>query len=157
MTHQRKKLWPFRKWGNWKASVCVHRAYGWCWSQWSLLHHICFQLKSLKWWRKLIFWYLEVSIVNSYILYSRHKALMRVKQISHVKCPWALAENLIGDRCAQPKKAVTPADSKERRETKYSTSLPLPLWLKETKTALYAEIRRSRVPEKKHISIVRPV
>jgi hypothetical protein len=41
--------------------------------------------KSLKWWRKLFFLCLEVCIVNSYILYSSHKAQMGVKQMSHVK------------------------------------------------------------------------
>jgi hypothetical protein len=53
--------------------------------------------KPLKWWTKLLFWCLEVFIVNSYILYNSHKAQMGVKQMSHVKNRWALVENLVGD------------------------------------------------------------
>ncbi|XP_023724806.1 piggyBac transposable element-derived protein 4 isoform X2 [Cryptotermes secundus] len=51
--------------------------------------HYCatyaFIRKSLKWWRKLFFWCLEVCIVNSYILYSSHKTHMGVKLMSHVR------------------------------------------------------------------------
>lgn len=33
----------------------------------------CFMKKSLKWWRKLFFWELEICIINSYILYKQVK------------------------------------------------------------------------------------
>ena len=36
--------------------------------------------KSVRWWRKVFFWVMEVVVVNSYILYSRHTS-------SHRKLP----------------------------------------------------------------------
>lgn len=36
--------------------------------------------KSVKWWRKLFFWLLEVSIVNSYLLYSQFNGHLEQKQ-----------------------------------------------------------------------------
>ena len=50
--------------------------------------HFCatysFIRKSLKWWRKLFLWCLEISIVNSYILYCSHAERMG-KTMTHVK------------------------------------------------------------------------
>jgi hypothetical protein len=87
--------------------------------------HYCavyaFICKSPKWWRKLFFWCLEVFIVNSYILYCSCKANEGVKHMSHVKYRRALVENLVGN-VREPRER-----SPEREETKYSTSLPLPL------------------------------
>ncbi len=31
--------------------------------------YYCFQRKSLKWWKNVFFWLIEISVVNSYILY----------------------------------------------------------------------------------------
>lgn len=33
----------------------------------------CFLRKSLKWWKKMFFWGMEVSVINSYILYKIEK------------------------------------------------------------------------------------
>ena len=40
-----------------------------------------FVRRTLKWWRKLMFWLLEVSIVNSYLLYKR---VHRGRCLSHI-------------------------------------------------------------------------
>jgi hypothetical protein len=50
--------------------------------------HYCatysFLHKYLKWWRKL-FWCMEVSIVNAYILYCCHKTQLGAKPVPHVR------------------------------------------------------------------------
>ena len=40
-----------------------------------------FERKSLKWWKKVFFWMVEVIVVNSYILYSSHRTGRR--KLSH--------------------------------------------------------------------------
>ena len=63
--------------------------------------HFCatysFISKSLKWWRKLFFWCLEISIVNSYILYCSHAERMDKKTMTRVKYRRSLVEKLVGD------------------------------------------------------------
>ena len=45
----------------------------------------CFLRKSLKWWRKLFFWGLEISLINSYILYKATKEQRKERPISHLR------------------------------------------------------------------------
>ena len=47
-------------------------------SYYSFLH------KSVKWWRKVFFWILEVAVVNSYILYKEQTTAQRGKPIPHL-------------------------------------------------------------------------
>jgi hypothetical protein len=81
--------------------------------------HYCekysFIWKSLKWWRKLSFWCLEVCIVNSYILYSSHKACMGEKQMSHVKYQGTLVEHLVGDVRSNRKRSFPGSAEREDR------------------------------------------
>ena len=53
-----------------------------------------FNRKSLKWWRKLFFWLLEMAIVNSYILYCRHSPSA---QRNHLKYRERLIIQLVSD------------------------------------------------------------
>ena len=41
--------------------------------------------KTRKWWRKLFFWLLEVSVVNSYILYTIHSETHHSKPLTHLQ------------------------------------------------------------------------
>jgi hypothetical protein len=81
--------------------------------------HFCatyaFIRKSLKWWRKLFFWCLEVCIVNSYILYSRKKGQIGLKPVSHVTYRRALVDNLVGStRISRKRSHLGSADREER-------------------------------------------
>jgi len=51
--------------------------------------HLCtsynFARKSIKWWRKLFFWLMEVAIVNSYILYRAAKTQAHEVPMTHLQ------------------------------------------------------------------------
>lgn len=53
-----------------------------------------FVRRTLKWWRKLMFWLLEVSIVNSYLLY---KQAHRGRCLPHIDFRRKLVEGLLRD------------------------------------------------------------
>jgi hypothetical protein len=57
----------------------------------------CFLRKTLKWWRKLFFWGLEVSVVNSYILYKENKNKNNEKPLSHLQFVDKLINQLVGN------------------------------------------------------------
>ena len=63
--------------------------------------HLCisygFARKSVKWWRKMFFWLLEVSAVNSYILYNLNQATMNERPTTHLKFRKQLIQQLVGD------------------------------------------------------------
>lgn len=63
--------------------------------------HYCssygFAKKSLKWWRKLYFWLLEVSVVNSFILYNSEKKKNNEPVVRHVTFRKQLIEQLVSD------------------------------------------------------------
>lgn len=63
--------------------------------------HYCasyaFSRKSMKWWRKLFFWLLEVSIVNSFILMRLQLLKQGEKEQRHLQYRRNLIEQLIGD------------------------------------------------------------
>lgn len=56
-----------------------------------------FTRKSLKWWRKLFFWLLEVSVVNSFLLYNMNQLNKGLKYLNHRKFREALIMQLVGD------------------------------------------------------------
>ncbi len=47
-------------------------------SYYSFLH------KSVKWWRKVFFWLVEVTVVNSYILYKQQMAAQKRRPLTHL-------------------------------------------------------------------------
>jgi len=53
--------------------------------------------KSLKWWRKLFFWLLEVGVVNSYILYNINRDANNEPRVTHLQFRKRLIELLVGD------------------------------------------------------------
>lgn len=57
----------------------------------------CFLRKSLKWWRKLFFWGLEICVINSYILYKVVKRQRNEIPMSHLKYLKLLVKQLRGD------------------------------------------------------------
>lgn len=63
--------------------------------------HLCtsynFARKTLKWWRKMFFWLLEVCIVNSYILYNLNRQLSNEPTIEHGQYRKNLIIQLVGD------------------------------------------------------------
>lgn len=56
-----------------------------------------FARKSIKWWRKMFFWLLEVSAVNSYILHNLNQATMNERPTTHLKFRKQLIHLLVGD------------------------------------------------------------
>jgi Transposase IS4 len=56
-----------------------------------------FLRKTLKWWRKLFFWGLEVSVVNSYILYKEKQRGLNKKAMSHLEFVDKLIIQLVGN------------------------------------------------------------
>ena len=75
--------------------------------------------KSLKWWTKLFFWCLEVSIVNSYILYTSHRSQAGERKMEHIRFRRAVVEALVGDvRNSRPRSHPGTADREERLNNK---------------------------------------
>ncbi|CAK9804154.1 PiggyBac transposable element-derived protein 4 [Anthophora plagiata] len=66
----------------------------------------CFMRKSLKWWRKLFFWGLEICIINSYILYKLVKKQRNEKPLNHLQFRKILVKQLKGD-FRQPRRVST--------------------------------------------------
>jgi hypothetical protein len=56
-----------------------------------------FLRRTLKWWRKLFFWGLEVSIINAYILYVESCKNSSSNPMSHIKFRRELVMALVGD------------------------------------------------------------
>ena len=59
-----------------------------------LVSYYSFLHKSVKWWRKVFFWFLEVSVVNSYIIYKEQAKTSGNKFISHLAYRRKLIEML---------------------------------------------------------------
>ena len=57
----------------------------------------CFLRRTLKWWRKLFFWGLEVSIINAYVLYVESCKNSNSNPMSHIKFKRELVMDLVGD------------------------------------------------------------
>jgi hypothetical protein len=63
--------------------------------------HCCpsyrFPKKSLKWWRKLYFWILEVSLVNSLHLYNMNRQSSNLPTLSELEFHNKVIEGLVGN------------------------------------------------------------
>jgi len=63
--------------------------------------HLCtsynFARKSIKWWRKLFFWLMEIAIVNSYILYRAAQTQANEAPMTHLQYRKQLVHQLVGD------------------------------------------------------------
>lgn len=70
----------------------------------------CFLKKSLKWWRKLFFWGLEICIINSYILYKQVKRQSNERPLIHLQFRKNLVNKLKGD-FRQPRERASKSTS----------------------------------------------
>ena len=61
-----------------------------------------FLRKSVKWWRKVMFWLLEVSIVNAYILHSTQLTTHQQPPLTHLQFRRALVQGLVSHRLHVP-------------------------------------------------------
>ena len=62
------------------------------------MSYYSFVRKSVRWWRKVFFWLVEVAVVNSYILYSHHTNARR--KLSHKEYRRELVMSLCEDQRA---------------------------------------------------------
>jgi hypothetical protein len=82
--------------------------------------HLCtsynFARKSCKWWRKLFFWIIEVSVVNSFILFNASQIQRGQPKCSHLEYRKKLITELVGNVRNISKKAGRPStrDKEER-------------------------------------------
>ena len=78
----------------------------------------CFIRKTLKWWRKLFFWGLEVSVINSYVLYKDWSVRNGKVAMSHKKYRQTLLMSLIGDfrEPETSRRTEVAADTEQRLE-----------------------------------------
>jgi len=122
--------------------------------------HMCtsysFARMSVKWWRKTFYWLIEVSVVNSFILYI-NQSQSGGKQISHLQYRYRkkLLEQLVGDVRNQKKKRGRPSsrDKSERLDKQQQ-------WvgrLEGDKTKDCAVCSNRKVKERKQFSIARLV
>lgn len=72
----------------------LHTKYGWCGSRRSLHIQLCIQKKSVKWWRKIFFWLVEVVVVNSFILFQQSDT---TSDATHLQYRRNLISQLVGD------------------------------------------------------------
>lgn len=79
--------------------------------------HYCasygFTRKSIKWWRKMFFWLLEVAIVNSFLLCNMNRVREGLKPLGHLKYRKNLLVQLVGDVRNNPKKRGRPSTNDE--------------------------------------------
>lgn len=61
-----------------------------------------FLRKSKKWYRKMFFWLLEVSIINSYVLYKNVQTTHGKKPLSHAEFRQSLIKDLVAEKSAEP-------------------------------------------------------
>ena len=67
-----------------------------------------FMRKTVKWYRKMFFWLLEVSIVNSHILYNMVQTENGKKTMQHMKSRMCLVEALVYERMLSRRKMCSP-------------------------------------------------
>ena len=49
-----------------------------------LVSYYSFTHRSLKWWKKVFFWFLEFAVVNSYIIYMKKCSKNKVQAMAHL-------------------------------------------------------------------------
>ena len=59
-----------------------------------LVSYYSFLHKSVKWWRKVFFWLLEASVVNSYVIYKDHCASNGITPKAHLAYRRSLVDEL---------------------------------------------------------------
>jgi Transposase IS4 len=79
-----------------------------------------FARKSLKWWRKMFFWSLELAVINSYILFNITQERTQMPKASHLDYRRALITQLVGTVRHTAKRRGRPStsDRAERLDAK---------------------------------------
>ena len=67
-----------------------------------LASYYAFLRKSVKWWRKVFFWLLEVSVINSYIVYKAKVQQQGQEPLSHLQYRWSLVVSLVSHQLQHP-------------------------------------------------------
>lgn len=73
----------------------------------------CFLRKSVKWWRKLFFWGLETTVINSYILYKEDTLRKKEKPMKHLQFVDKLILQLVANH-REGSSIKRPTDPEER-------------------------------------------
>ncbi|KAI4487117.1 hypothetical protein M0802_012031 [Mischocyttarus mexicanus] len=72
-----------------------------------------FLRKSLKWWRKLFFWGLEMCVINSYVIYRITKQTTNKTPMTHHKFVKTLIDQLRGDfRVSRTRPSTSSGDNR---------------------------------------------
>ncbi|XP_025152742.1 piggyBac transposable element-derived protein 4 [Harpegnathos saltator] len=71
----------------------------------------CFLCKSLKWWKKLFFWGMEMYVVNSYIMHKITKQQNNEKPLTHLNFVKGLVDQLVGNFRHQTLSTAQPSTS----------------------------------------------
>jgi hypothetical protein len=91
----------------------------------------CFLQRTLKWWRKLYFWGLEVSIINAYILYVECCKNSSSNPMSHIKFRRELVMAFVGDFCqgggASTRGRTSTSDNQQRLNGMLHVIIPHPV------------------------------
>ncbi len=59
-----------------------------------LVSYYSFLHRSVKWWRKVFFWLLEVAVVNSYIIYKQNCTQNKIRPMTHLAFRRSLIDSL---------------------------------------------------------------
>ena len=93
-----------------------------------LATYYSFLRKSVKWWRKVMFWLLEVSVVNSYILYTTSLGQYGQQPRSHLQFRRELILQLVSHRLQLP----APSRSGPRVDLSLERLRPVPHFAEES-------------------------
>lgn len=103
------------------------------------------QRKSIKWWRKMFFWLIEVSIVNSFILYNLDRQEHGNKQARQLQYRKNLVKQLVGDvRNTHSKKRGRPSSCNHEERLNNKPHFIMQKENKSTKNCAVCHYRKSK-------------
>lgn len=109
----------------------------------------CFMRKSIKWWKKLFFWGMEISIINSFILYKEVKKKNNEESLSHLQYIKTLVDELKGSFVRYDKNRYLSSHN----DTRMNGKLHIMLTGKK-KTVLYVLIVCLEKDTRQHIFVI---
>ena len=77
-----------------------------------LVSYYSFIHKSVKWWRKVFFWLLEVAVVNSYVIYKEECNKDKSQPLTHLSYRRKLIDDLSKPLCDVPRLSGTRSQSR---------------------------------------------
>jgi len=72
--------------------------------------------KSRRWWLKLFYYFIDMSIVNSFIMYKDTARKQRFRHLSHLEFRSQLVNELIGNFCNKKRKGFSPGAGVGRKK-----------------------------------------